>query len=187
MILAVVLYAILAAGLSLSQAIARFSLAKNAVAEPVISTATQLMRPVEQRPSPASELSWDVNFPAEKDASYLEAVDYERASARPRHVVFWLAESVGRSYTSLYGYEKDTTPRLDGLRTSSLRFDRYYANTPISAHAIFGALCGWYPYPDSAFITQVNPRIACPSLMEVLTEKGYDSGAVSRWNFRLHR
>jgi hypothetical protein len=61
------------------------------------------------------------------------------------------------------------------LKDHSLRFERYYANQPISIQAIFGVLCGMYPYPDNKFITILNPRIACPSLMETLTARGYDA------------
>ena len=109
--------------------------------------------------------------PRERD--YTEDVRWNRDAPRPKHVVLWFAESIGTRYTQLYGAEHATTPNLVRLKGKSLRFDRYYANQPISIQAIFGALCGMYPYPDNKFITLVNPRIACPSIMETLTSQGW--------------
>lgn len=114
------------------------------------------------------------------DPKLAAPVAVEVAQGRPRHVVIWLAESVGARRTSLFpeapeGGDGDTTPRLRALREHALLFDRWSANAPVSAKAIFTSLCGLYPLPEASFEARVLPRVACPSLMETLTAKGFDA------------
>jgi lipoteichoic acid synthase len=93
----------------------------------------------------------------------------------PRHVVVWLAESTGPRHLSLYGAPADRTPTLESMRQHTLVFDEYYAPTPVSAKAIFSVMCGLFPYPDARFESRLFPRIACPSLPEVLGAQGFQS------------
>ncbi len=114
-------------------------------------------------------------FPKPAGNQWTAPVPYDR-SWRPKHVVLWLAESTGHRYTSLHDAKLGTTPNLLRLAEHSLTYSRYYANSPLSEKAIFGTLCGMYPYPGMSKIAKVNPRIACPSLMETLNERGYHAG-----------
>ncbi len=114
-------------------------------------------------------------YTAPEGDHWTRPVSWERG-ARPRHVVLWLAESTGFRYTTLHDRTVDTTPTLTRLKGQSLWFTSYYANAPLSAQAIFGILCGMYPHPTGAPMSQANPRIACPSLMETLTDRGYHAG-----------
>lgn len=118
---------------------------------------------------------WDAPWPAPADPRFTAPVTLDTSRGRPRHVVIWLAESTGARHTSLYGAPAEATPRLEALKEHTLRFEHYAANSPISAKAIFGSLCGLYPLPEAAFEARTNPRIACPSLMETLTAQGYDA------------
>ena len=102
-------------------------------------------------------------------------IPLETPRGRPRHVIIWLAESTGTRYLSLFGAGHDTTPNLVRLRDHSLRFTNYVAPSPISIKAIVGLLCGLHPLPDAALETTAHARIACPSLPETLTARGYDA------------
>jgi arylsulfatase A-like enzyme len=112
--------------------------------------------------------------PIDVDAALHDPVDIDDTQ-RPKHVVIWLAESVGARHTSLFPGGHDTTPRLQKLREHALLFDRWSANAPISAKAIFTTLCGLYPLPEPALETHALPRVACPSLMETLSAEGFDA------------
>jgi hypothetical protein len=118
---------------------------------------------------------WDAPWKAPADPAYTAPVVVDTSRGRPKNVVIWLAESTGARHTSLFGGPPNATPRLSSLKDHALLFESYDANAPISAKAIFTTLCGLYPLPDSAFESRANPRIACPSLMETLTARGYDA------------
>lgn len=125
--------------------------------------------------SSAEQVPWNDPWAPPADPRFTAPVLVDTSKGRPRHVVLWLAESTGARHTSLYGAPPEATPRLEGLKGHTLRFEHYAASSPISAKAIFGALCGLHPLPDAAFEARTNPRIACPSLMETLTAQGYDA------------
>jgi arylsulfatase A-like enzyme len=111
-----------------------------------------------------------------KDAAARAPVIVNAQQGRPRHVVVWLAESAGARYLSAFGSGDGTTPRLEGLLRDAVRFDRYRANTPVSAKAIFTTTCGLHAWPGAELETRQFPRIACPSLPETLQQHGYRSG-----------
>lgn len=50
------------------------------------------------------------------------AVTYSQVDQRPANVVLIIGESFSRSHSSLYGYEKQTNPRLGTLKNESLLF-----------------------------------------------------------------
>ncbi len=111
-------------------------------------------------------------------SSWTRAVRYS-GLLKPKHVVLWVTPSTPPATTSLYNPRVDTTPNLDRLKANSLRFTRFYANAPTQEKSVFSMLCGMHPYPASASIPDMNPRIACPSLIETLGAQGYRSGLFS--------
>jgi lipoteichoic acid synthase len=90
-----------------------------------------------------------------------------------KHVVIWLAESVGARHA------EKAAPALAKLRAEgSLSFTSWTANAPVSAKAIFTTLCGLYPLPEGTFESRALPRIACPSLMEHFTKDAHGRAAL---------
>src|SRR6185503_5412426 len=57
-------------------------------------------------------------------------------------VVLITIDTLAANHMSLYGYERDTTPRLDALAQQATTFDRFYANsnftTPSTASFLYG-------------------------------------------------
>ncbi len=117
-----------------------------------------------------ARVAYDAPWPAPRDPRFTAPVHVDTSHGRPHHIVMWLAESTADRFVG-----KDVTPNLTRLQAHALRFSTYDANAPISAKAIFTTLCGLYPSPEAAFETRTNPRIACPSLMETLTQAGWSA------------
>lgn len=127
-------------------------------------------------PLSAFALSWRANvvdagarvaFDAPLDESNLQVAPPVVKARGVKHVVIWLAESVGAAHA------ERAAPQLARLRAEgSLSFTSWSANAPVSAKAIFTTLCGLYPLPEAAFEARAIPRIACPSLMETMTHDG---------------
>ncbi|MBM4281242.1 MAG: DUF229 domain-containing protein [Deltaproteobacteria bacterium] len=93
------------------------------------------------------------------------------AAHRPRHVVLFVAESLAARFV-----DDTTMPRLTALqRERSLTFTDHVAPSPISIKALFALLCGLHPLPDDTLETHAIPGVACASLPETLTARGYDA------------
>lgn len=149
-----------------------YGLNKNALIDITTSTVLHFLDRPESPNTPAANILSPEHAPP--DASYTAAVPIAR-TWQPQHVVLWIAEGVGTRYVSLFDPTQKTTPFLESQRPHSLRFERYYANTPVSIQALFSIFCGMIPYPDFHFTTQINPRIQCHSLSEHLDDLGFSS------------
>ncbi|MBI3465115.1 MAG: sulfatase-like hydrolase/transferase, partial [Planctomycetes bacterium] len=106
------------------------------------------------------------------------------------NVVLVSLDTVRQDHLSCYGYERNTTPRIDALAKDGLRLTRCAAvsNWTLPSHA--SMLCGLYPTTHGAHwattdvphVNAKNPaglmKAECVTLAEVLREAGYRTGAV---------
>ncbi|MFT5284230.1 MAG: arylsulfatase A-like enzyme [Planctomycetota bacterium] len=60
-------------------------------------------------------------------------------------IVFISVDTLSARHTSLYGYERETTPGLDQLATSSVVFDRCWSNAPWTAPSYMSQFTGLQP------------------------------------------
>lgn len=64
---------------------------------------------------------------------------------RQPHIILLGGEGVISSQMSLYGYERDTTPRLRGLAETGLLAENNYTNASHTTGSVFSILTGKYP------------------------------------------
>ena len=77
-----------------------------------------------------------------------------------------------------YGYSAASTPTLDAIARSGLRFDRAYSPAPLTLPAHASLFTGLYP-PEHGLRTNGRGRLdeSLPTLAELLQKAGYDTAA----------
>ncbi len=89
----------------------------------------------------------------------------------PVILISW--DAVRADHTSLYGYERDTTPNLRGLMQESVVFERAYTTQPFTLSHL-STLTGVYPSVHGVGEgLALSPQI--PTLAERLSAVGYDT------------
>ena len=118
----------------------------------------------------------------------MPAVAEERASPRP-DVVFVLLDTTRADRLSAWGNPRPTTPSLDALARTGVRFARHFANSHATRPSMPQLMSGRY-YQSSVlreFRPRTHPRdwpFAAPDpsvalLPEILGQAGYHLAAVS--------
>ncbi len=92
----------------------------------------------------------------------------------PRNVLVLVLESVGAEYLSLYGSPYRTTPHLERLAARhGVVFRNCYVTAPSSCKSMYSLLTGRYPRCDWGLVLRDQPRLAVPTLFELLARRGY--------------
>lgn len=109
------------------------------------------------------------------------------APQRP-NVVFILADDLGWGDLSCYGQQRFTTPNIDSLSASGLRFTQCYSGTTVSAPSrsclITGTHSGHTPIRGNL---ELDPEGQFPlpkgsaSIFQDFKEAGYTTGAFGKW------
>ncbi|MBI1945125.1 MAG: sulfatase-like hydrolase/transferase [Deltaproteobacteria bacterium] len=95
--------------------------------------------------------------------------------ATVKNVLLFYAEGVPREMTTLGDPERDTTPLLAARAQHGVELTRYHATFHKSIAAIYSLVCSDWPPPDASNITELNPRIDCGELSEVMASHGVKS------------
>ncbi|MEO0660209.1 MAG: sulfatase, partial [Planctomycetota bacterium] len=127
-----------------------------------------------------------------------EENDGERQSASgppPPHIVLVLVDTLRADHTSVYGYEKGTTPELEKIAAEGVVMRRHFANAPWTKPSVASILTGLHPTAHGSRIGQFNastsnegPRVELLSeknltFVEVLQDAGYRTAShVSNYN-----
>lgn len=107
--------------------------------------------------------------------------------------ILWFSEGIARKQTSLEllapgGGGEDTTPNLmKALKEEGgLDFENYYTTYHKSIAAIYSMTCSDFPPPDARNIMEINPRIDCGALPEVLSKNHVHVGLFHGGDFGFY-
>jgi choline-sulfatase len=93
-------------------------------------------------------------------------------------VVLVTLDTVRADHIACYGYRRIETPSMDELAREGIRFERAYAQVPLTlpSHAVI--LTGTYPmFSGVRDLTSTGLPATVPTLAEILREKGYRTAA----------
>ena len=90
---------------------------------------------------------------------------------RVRNVVFLSIDALRADHCSCYGYERETTPRLDGFAKENDRFENAYSASSHTREAIPALLTG--RYPDAA--VDAGYRLVADSIATHLGRAGFST------------
>jgi arylsulfatase A-like enzyme len=116
----------------------------------------------------------------------------EQPGGRPNMLVI-LVDDLGYGDLSCYGATDLKSPNIDRLFASGMRFDRFYANSPVCSPTRAALLSGRYPDlvgVPGVIRTHIEDNWGCLSSQAVLLPKmlklaGYHTALVGKWHLGL--
>jgi len=109
----------------------------------------------------------------------------EKEPARPA-VIFILVDALRPSHLSAYGYSRPTSPNLDALSRSGVRFENAVTASVFTLTSVASIFTGVYPWEHGVIFTR---DLHLPASLPVLAEKfqaaGYLTAAFSGTYFRF--
>jgi len=102
----------------------------------------------------------------------------------PPSVVLIVLDTVRADHLSLYGYERDTTPRLARWAEQGTVFENAFSTAAWTLPAVGSIFTGLYPSQHGAGISgpsRMHDEV--PTLAEELAAAGYETGAVANVGF----
>lgn len=106
--------------------------------------------------------------------------------ATVKNVIVFFSEGVARKHTSLGGIHDSTPNVARRAKEDGLELTRYYAPYHKSIAAIFAMACSAWPPSSGVNISELNPRIDCGELSEVLKHNGVHAGLFHGGDFGFY-
>ncbi|WXT99241.1 arylsulfatase [Seonamhaeicola sp. MEBiC1930] len=106
------------------------------------------------------------------------------------NIVFIYADDLGYGDLSAYGATEITTPNIDNLAISGIKFTNGYATSATCTPSRFALLTGVYPWrnKDAKILPGTAPLIidtAQVTLPKILKSQGYKTAVVGKWHLGL--
>jgi len=111
--------------------------------------------------------------------------------AKQPNIIFIFADDLGYGDISQYGSKTINTPNIDRMAQEGIKFNEFYAVSPVCTPSRAGLLTGRYPirqgihdvfYPES--FQGMDPQEI--TIAEVLGEAGYRTGIIGKWHLGHH-
>lgn len=104
----------------------------------------------------------------------------DKPSPRP-NIIFIIADTLRPDHMGCYGYDRDTTPRLDEFARDAVVFNRAYCQIPSTLPSHMSIFTGMYPEAHGVMeedyaVDRKNPEVLNPrisSFPEMLKKAGY--------------
>jgi len=97
--------------------------------------------------------------------------------SRPPNLLVYLVDTLRSDHLGVYGYERDTSPRLDAFARDAIRFDQAYSTTSWTRPAVASLLTGVSPRRHGAVTRTQGISLDRPVLAEMLADAGYHTAA----------
>jgi arylsulfatase A-like enzyme len=105
------------------------------------------------------------------------------ASAAPRpNIVLMMADDQGWGETGYNGHPDLKTPTLDQMATTGLRFDRFYAASPLCTPTRASVMTGRHANRSGAFAPNWSTRPEEVTVARILKDAGYRTGHFGKWH-----
>ncbi len=121
-------------------------------------------------------------FRRQPDARTPGGVDdiLELASREDLNVIFILIDTLRADHLGVYGYERQTSPMMDHLANTGIRFARHHAQSSWTKTSMAAIWTGMYPHRTG--ILRYNHALPESALMpaEILREEGFTTAGVWR-------
>lgn len=115
------------------------------------------------------------------------------AQAPKPNIILILADDLGFNDLSYYNKQDVKTPHIDALCRDGLRFDNFYANSPVCSPTRAALMTGRYPdavgvpglirYPKADNWGYLKPDV--PLMPAILKKYGYATAIIGKWNLGL--
>ncbi len=99
---------------------------------------------------------------------------------QPYNIVLIMADQLGAAFVGCYGSGVDSTPALDRLAAESMRFDRFYASSPVCAPNRATVLTGRSPEIHGMVSNHYALPADTPTFAHVLRDHGYRTAMVGK-------
>ena len=114
---------------------------------------------------------------------------HEQNTGKP-NVIIILADDLGFGDISCNGSQTISTPNVDRVATSGIRFTNVHATSSVSTPSRFGLLTGEYPWRhEGTGIAPGDAGMIIPAgtytMASMMQEAGYTTGAVGKWHLGL--
>lgn len=108
------------------------------------------------------------------------------AAERP-HIIFVMADDMGWGQTGYRGHPILETPNLDAMAANGLRFERFYAGTPVCSPTRATVLTGRANDRTGVLSHGYALRQQEKTIAQALNHAGYITGHFGKWHLNGHR
>lgn len=105
------------------------------------------------------------------------------------NVIFILADDIGYTDLGCYGAEKISTPHIDALAESGVKFTNAYAPASTSSPSRFALLTGKYAWRDKVGIMSGDAPLSIDTtqitLPKLFKQNGYQTAIIGKWHLGI--
>lgn len=103
----------------------------------------------------------------------------EPALSPPRIVLVYLVDTVRPDHLQVYGYDRETTPRLAEFADDAVLFESAYSPSPWTKPSVASLLTSLYPMEHGALEKRDRLAADLPTAAEAFRDAGYETAAFS--------